>query len=95
MAIWVQQIKAKYGLPVRSIDDKRLLPGGCEKHALLAHYQGPKNQRCMWHKVQRGEDDYCCDDEDAKDGGDPKWDVEKNQELKKVQCADGKAWIAK
>lgn len=60
VGIWIDQYK-KSGQHVNYINDDRFHNAGCESDYILAHYQGPRLQLCLWDKLREGNGPTCCE----------------------------------
>ncbi|KAH1096609.1 hypothetical protein J1N35_013530 [Gossypium stocksii] len=60
MGIWIEEFK-RSGREVHYITDDRFFNAGCESNYILAHYQGPRMVLCLWEKLQKEHQAYCCE----------------------------------
>ncbi|TYJ45548.1 hypothetical protein E1A91_A02G064500v1 [Gossypium mustelinum] len=60
MGIWIEEFK-RSGREVHYITDDRFYNAGCESNYILAHYQGPRMVLCLWEKLQKEHQAYCCE----------------------------------
>jgi len=61
MGIWIADMK-KEGLEVRYENEGRVYNEGCKDGYVVAHYQGPRELLCLWHKLQELKRATCCGD---------------------------------
>lgn len=61
MGIWIADMK-KEGLEVRYENEGRVYNEGCKDGYVVAHYQGPREMLCLWHKLQELKRATCCGD---------------------------------
>jgi len=59
MGIWIADMK-KEGLEVRYENEARVYNEGCKDGYVVAHYQGPRELLCLWHKLQELKRATCC-----------------------------------
>ncbi|KAB2040264.1 hypothetical protein ES319_D02G071000v1 [Gossypium barbadense] len=60
MGIWIEEFK-RNGREVHYITEDRFYNAGCESNYILAHYQGPRMVLCLWEKLQKEHQAYCCE----------------------------------
>jgi hydroxyproline O-galactosyltransferase 2/3/4/5/6 len=60
MASWMDHARRVGGIPVRYVANGHFRLFGCGIDAINGHYITPAAMRCMWQKVEAGNQAWCC-----------------------------------
>ena len=59
LAIWVDGL-VQGGMAVEYVDDESIVFDGCRAEYSVAHYQTPRNMRCLHTHLASGRGAQCC-----------------------------------